>query len=84
MKIEKIDFNDERFPKLLRTIKSPPKQLYILGNEDLLNKNAIAIIGSRKCSDVGAKLAKKFSKEISSTRNMHYKRDGKGDRYNGT
>lgn len=65
MQIEKIDFNDERYPKLLRTIKKPPKQLYLLGNADLLNKNSIAIIGSRKCSDVGAKIAKKFSTELS-------------------
>lgn len=84
MQIEKIDFSDERFPKLLRTIKNPPKQLYLLGNADLLNKNSIAIIGSRKCSDVGAKIAKKFSSELSSTRNMHYKWNGKRHRHNGS
>lgn len=84
MQIEKIEFNDDRFPKLLRSIKSPPKQLYLLGNADLLNKKSIAIIGSRKCSEAGAKIAKKFSNELSSTRNMYNKWYGKRYRYYGT
>lgn len=66
MKIEKIKYNDERYPKLLKKIKEPPKQLYVLGNTKILNKPGIAIIGSRKCTEAGKKIAKNFASKLSS------------------
>lgn len=53
-----------QYPDTLRRIKNPPKQLYLEGNIELLNKNSIAIIGSRNCSENGKILAKKFAKEL--------------------
>ena len=45
-KVIKVDMNSKYYPERLRYIDSPPKELYCLGNTELLNydKN-IAIIG---------------------------------------
>lgn len=59
-----IRIENSQYPDALRKIKNPPKQLYLEGNMELLNKNSIAIIGSRNCSENGKILAKKFAKEL--------------------
>ena len=59
-----ININDKQYPKNLLKIKRPPKTLYVIGNEKLLNNNSIAIVGSRKCSFYGIKHAKEFSKAL--------------------
>ena len=60
-----ITMEDSSYPERLRKIKKPPKQLYILGDESLLNGENLAIIGSRKCTEYGKKQAKKFASELS-------------------
>lgn len=61
-KVIKVDMNSKFYPERLRNISSPPKQLYCLGNLELLNyKNNIAIIGSRDCSFYGERAAKDFA-----------------------
>lgn len=64
MYIIKITIKDKKYPKQLKEIKNPPKQLYLEGNVELLNKNIISIIGSRNCTTNGIKLAKKFAAEL--------------------
>lgn len=59
-----IRIENSQYPDALRKIKNPPKQLYLEGNIELLNKNSIAIIGSRNCSENGKILGKKFAKEL--------------------
>lgn len=66
MKIKQIKLEDDEYPKLLKNIKNPPKQLNVLGNLDLLNESGIAIIGSRNCTDVGRKIARNFAQKLSS------------------
>lgn len=61
----KIDIDDREYPEQLRKIKNPPKQLYVKGNIELLSTKGIAIIGSRKCTEYGKKMARKFAKELS-------------------
>lgn len=62
----KITHKDNIYPKSLLKIKDYPKELYIAGNYDLLNKEKkVAIIGSRDCTEYGRKNAKNFAKEIS-------------------
>lgn len=61
----KITIKDNKYPEQLRKIDNPPKQLYLKGNIKLLNAPGISIIGSRKCTKYGEKLAKKFAKELS-------------------
>lgn len=62
MKVIKI--TDKEYPKRLLNIKKPPEQLYVEGNEKLLNNNSLAIVGSRDCTEYGIKYTKKFTKEI--------------------
>lgn len=61
-KVIKIDMNSKYYPERLRNIESPPKELYCLGNLELLNyERNIAIIGSRDCSYYGERATKDFS-----------------------
>lgn len=62
--IVEITINDKEYPNQLRDISNSPKKLYCEGNIKLLRNNIIAIIGSRKCSENGRMLARKFSKEL--------------------
>ena len=63
--IKIIKREDENYPKSLLELKNPPNQLYVLGDESLLNKKSIAIIGSRDCTQYGYKQGVKFSSELS-------------------
>ena len=56
---------DKNYPERLMQLKKPPRRLYVLGDESLLNKKSIAIIGSRDCTEYGYRQAVKFSKELS-------------------
>jgi DNA processing protein len=58
-----ITFEDSMYPPLLREIQNPPKKLYIKG--ELSYKDAmIAIVGTRKASESGIKLAHLFAKSL--------------------
>lgn len=63
--ILKITQDDKYFPEKLKNIPNPPKQLFLEGNKDLLKEPSIAIIGSRKSTKNGQKLAQKFTQELS-------------------
>ena len=60
-----IKNTDSLYPERLLTIKNAPKQLYVEGDETLLNKQAIAIVGTRMPSEYGIKVANEFAKELS-------------------
>ncbi len=62
--IKIIKKEDSNYPEKLLKIDNSPKQLYVLGNETLLNKQSIAIIGSRECTPYGYENAKYFAKEL--------------------
>ncbi len=55
---------DKKYPEKLRTIKNPPQKLYVMGDANLLNKQSIAIVGSRDASEYGKKYAALFSNSI--------------------
>ncbi len=61
----KINISDDLYPNLLRKISNPPKDLYLEGNTDLLVAPSIAIVGSRKPTENGIQIAKKFAIELS-------------------
>lgn len=63
--IKVIKIGDKGYPESLLELKDPPKQLYVLGDETLLNKKSIAIIGSRDCTEYGYRQAIRFAKELS-------------------
>ena len=60
-----ININDEIYPTKLKEIKNPPKKLFLRGNLELLQSNAIAIVGSRECTSYGFYKAYEFAKELS-------------------
>ena len=61
----KLGIENFEYPEELRKIEKPPKQIYLRGNYKLIKTPGIAIIGSRKCTSYGEKMAIKFSKELS-------------------
>lgn len=60
-----INLSDSIFPHNLKKIKNAPNKIYVEGNEELLNKNSLAIVGTRNPTDYGKKMAFNFAKELS-------------------
>jgi DNA processing protein len=56
---------DERYPRLLLEIADPPPLLYCCGRLELLDRPAIAIVGSRNATAAGAQNAESFAKAFS-------------------
>ena len=52
--------DDDEYPLLLKTIHDPPNLLYLKGSFEPRDLNAIAIVGSRKCSIYGREQAERF------------------------
>lgn len=52
---------DESYPPLLRTTPDPPLVLYVKGSIEPRDLNAVAVVGSRKCSFYGREQAERFS-----------------------
>lgn len=52
------------YPKALAAVEVPPPLIYARGNLDLLQKPAMAIIGSRLASAAGIKMAKQFAQDL--------------------
>ena len=62
--MKKIIIDDKEYPEKLRNIQNPPEELYVLGNETILNEACIAIVGSRVCTEKGAIIAEQFSSKL--------------------
>ena len=58
--IKIIKREDEKFPKQLKDLKDCPKQIYAIGNLNLLNEFCISVVGARVCEED----SKKFTQEI--------------------
>lgn len=65
MKIEEISIESEEYPEQLRNIYDAPLRLYVLGNKALLSGKGIAIVGSRKATKYGEKIALQLSERLS-------------------
>ena len=59
--IKEISIESSKYPDSLKQIYDPPKKLYVIGDEKLLNNNSIAIVGSRDNTEYGKKAAKYFA-----------------------
>ena len=60
-----INLSDSIFPHNLKKIKNAPNKIYVEGNEELLNKKSLAIVGTRSPTEYGKKVAFNFAKELS-------------------
>ncbi len=65
--VQILAYDDERYPKSLRSLKNPPILLYVAGKMPDLNRNlCIAMVGTRKMSEYGMRHAYKISYEMAS------------------
>lgn len=60
-----ISLADAAYPRLLLEITDPPPLLYVKGAPALLNRDALAIVGSRNASPQGGANAEAFARELS-------------------
>jgi len=61
---EVVGYFDQRFPEVLRQIPDPPLALQVRGNAALLGEEAVAIVGSRRCTRQGGELAARFAEAL--------------------
>lgn len=64
LKLKLLKLDDRDYPWLLNQIYDPPKLLYCLGNQKLLSKKLIAVVGSRKMTPYGKWVSEKLTKEL--------------------
>ncbi len=68
LEIQILTYGDEAYPRRLRQIDRPPVVLYYQGSfPNIDNEAAIAIVGTRKCSNYGLLQAKQFAGLIASS-----------------
>lgn len=63
--IDIISIEEKQYPNILKEIYDPPICLYIRGNKEILNNKSISIVGCRKATDYGRKVARDFAYNIS-------------------
>jgi DNA processing protein len=63
-KITPLFFTEEAFPKRLKECNDAPILLYYQGNADLNTQKIVAIVGTRKISEYGKEITKKFIQEL--------------------
>ena len=61
IEIKTITIDDDTYPYLLKHIPNRPNKLYVIGNIDNLNKKGATIVGSRKCTPYGRKIATRLA-----------------------
>ncbi len=59
-----LTYIDADYPQLLFNIPDPPHVLFVKGNVDALKSDCIAVVGSRRASRYGEKVADEFSREF--------------------
>ncbi len=65
MKINKVTQKDKLFPKPLKHIPSPPKQLFVLGDlEPLKHTKVVGIVGSRAVTPYGQQVTSRLAGEL--------------------
>ncbi|MGA3066001.1 MAG: DNA-processing protein DprA [Tepidisphaeraceae bacterium] len=52
--------DDSNYPTMLKVIPDPPAVLYVRGTIEARDLNAVAIVGSRRCSHYGREQAERF------------------------
>ena len=63
-RIYEIEPSNKNYPTSLLEIENPPKKLYAIGNLELLQNKAIAIVGTRQNTEYGEEYTKKFASKI--------------------
>lgn len=66
MEITTLRIGDPLYPALLREIKDPPQQLYCAGDLSLLATRCVAMVGSRKYTAYGRRIAGRIAGRLAS------------------
>lgn len=64
-KITLLNINEKSYPLLLRTIYDPPAVLFLKGDESLLQKKMIAVVGARKHCQYAERMCGLISSRLS-------------------
>ena len=59
-----IDHTDPAYPQSLAEIEDAPPFLWIIGDEGLLNRPMIAMVGARNASSLGTRMARKLAQDL--------------------
>ncbi len=59
-----VDYNAGEYPEKLKYIYNPPALLYVKGQLPPPEQLAIAVVGSRKCTEYGRKVARELAGEL--------------------
>ncbi|HAJ78814.1 MAG TPA: DNA-protecting protein DprA [Fibrobacteres bacterium] len=62
--IKVLTLDSAEYPVNLREIYAPPPVLFVKGNCDVFSKNAIAVVGTRRCTQYGKTVAGLIVKEL--------------------
>ncbi|OEU65652.1 MAG: DNA protecting protein DprA [Desulfovibrio sp. S3730MH75] len=60
-----LPWTHPNYPSSLKEIPDPPTYLYYYGDPSLLRNAGVAVVGSRKSSNLGLEYARRFSRELS-------------------
>lgn len=60
-----VTWYSEGYPNSLRNIDEPPYALFCKGSKALLNKDCLAVVGTRKASSYGRRVATDFTRVLS-------------------
>jgi DNA processing protein len=66
MKVKKVTLADSEYPEVLRTIPSPPKELYYLGAapSEWLKRPRVAVVGSRGMTPYGRAVTEQLAGQL--------------------
>ncbi len=65
MKVNMLTLGDPNYPDRLGNIPSPPKQIYFLGNIELISSgHTLAVVGSRKVTTYGRQVTTRLVEEV--------------------
>lgn len=59
-----VTWYSQNYPQQLREIDEPPYILFCRGNVDLLNKDCMSVVGTRKASSYGRRIAADFTRVL--------------------
>ena len=59
-----LTWDEPEYPQRLREIYDPPPLLYVLGNIELLNRHLISVVGARRPTPYGNKMAERLSQDL--------------------
>ena len=59
-----IHWEESEYPKRLLEIYDPPPLLYVRGNEQVLNRHTISIVGTRRPTPYGNQIAERLARDL--------------------